>query len=157
MTDDILSKCRIAHLPVLTTDEIEDARFRGADRGWAALADLFDKYAEGENLSYAMVARRIDRPRSQVQRWMQGPYNMTLQSLGLLTEALDADLEVRVIPRCVNDRTNYHHPCEGFFVHTGFNELGGAAVLAKKALPKAKTQSRTTGCTVTTEWRERAE
>jgi transcriptional regulator with XRE-family HTH domain len=87
---------RIADLPPLTEEEREVAAFRVRDRIWAAIGDLFDRYREEEGLSFADLGRRIDRPRSQIQRWLRAPVNMTFASAGLLAEGLDADVVVRV-------------------------------------------------------------
>lgn len=113
----------LAQLPALDDDAREDAMFRAADRHWIALGLLFDRYAKEQDLTYAALGKRIKRSRSQVQRWLQSPANMTLASAGLLAEGLDAYLEVSVIPRgpIETNVRNYAHPCvraaEQFVVH----------------------------------------
>lgn len=111
MTEHYLTP-NLAELPSLDDDAIDDARFRGADRHWSSLGMLFDRYAKEQGLTYAALGKRIRRTRSQVQRWMQSPANMTLSSAGLLAEGLDADLEVVLVPRGPSlERENYAHPC----------------------------------------------
>lgn len=104
---------RIADLPPLTEEQVDDALFRIKDRLWALLGDYFDKHAETEQLSYADLARRIGRPRSQVQRWLASSHNMTVGSAGLLAEGLNADLEMLLRSKSYGRaRGNYAHPCE---------------------------------------------
>lgn len=104
---------RIADLPPLTEEQADDALFRIKDRLWAILGDYFDKHAETEQLSYADLARRIGRPRSQVQRWLASSHNMTVGSAGLLAEGLNADLDLLLKSRDHGHvYGNYAHPCE---------------------------------------------
>jgi transcriptional regulator with XRE-family HTH domain len=103
----------IASLMPLTDDERDDAEFRAKDRAWAALVERFEERRENEGLNYRQLGDRIGRSRKQVQRWLGSSFNMTLQSLGLLAEALDADLKITVTPRRQSDvRVNYTHPSE---------------------------------------------
>lgn len=104
----------LANLPPLTREEQDDACFRVRDRLWAEIGSLYDQYEEEQDLSYADVGRRISRSRSQVQRWLAAPMNMTLSSAGLLAEGLDADLLVLLQPRAAGEpmRANRIHPCE---------------------------------------------
>lgn len=107
------TKTKIADLPPLTQEESDDARFRGQDRGWAAVAGLFDHYAECESLTYQALGDRIKRSRAQVQRWLSSSSNMNINSLGLIAEGLDADLIIDVKPRAqVVAGTNRCHPCD---------------------------------------------
>lgn len=103
---------KIAELPKLDEDALDDAAFRAKDRGWASLARVFDDYRRTQGLSYAQVGRRIGRSRAQVQNWLGSPFNLTLKSLGLLSEALDADLIIDVRPRSTMRHSNYCHPIE---------------------------------------------
>jgi hypothetical protein len=99
-------------LPKLTEDEIDDAMFRIRDRIWAELADLYLRYNEESGLSYADVGRRIRRSRSQVQRWLGAPINMTLSSAGLLAEALAAEPDFKLRLKAGSHGANRAHPCE---------------------------------------------
>lgn len=82
----------------LTEDQIADARFRAKDRAWAAVAGLFDCKSEQDGLTYQTLADRVGRKKSQVHRWIDCSGNMTLESLGLLAEGLDADLTISLEP-----------------------------------------------------------
>lgn len=98
-------------LPALTEDEIDDALFRGRDRAWVAVAGLFDHKCESQKLTYQALGDRINRKKSQVHYWLSGAGNMTLKTMGLLAEGMDADLEIKLVPRCVEDFShNYCHP-----------------------------------------------
>lgn len=103
---------KIAELPKLTIEEAGDASFRLRDRLWASVGDLFDAKAEEEGLTFAAVGRRIGRSRSQVQRWLASPTNMTSASAGLLAEGLDAEFVIHLEPRSERGPSNYIHPCE---------------------------------------------
>lgn len=103
---------KIADLPPLTADQSGDASFRLRDRLWATVGDLFDAKVEDEGLTIAAVGRRIGRSRSQVQRWLASPTNMTSASAGLLAEGLDADFVIHLEPRTNVHSCNYIHPCE---------------------------------------------
>lgn len=103
---------KLAELPILDEDAVDDARARSADRHWAELGRLFDRYAKEQGLTYAALAKRIGRSRSQVQRWLSAPHNMTFSSAGLLAEGLNADVVVQITPRLPQDwKCNYAHPC----------------------------------------------
>lgn len=103
----------IADLPPLSEDERDDAAFRGRDRAWSAVAELFDHYRRTENLTYSALGQRINKSRSQVQRWISSPFGMNMASLGLLAEGLNADLDIRLTPRVsVCWGSNHHHPRE---------------------------------------------
>lgn len=103
----------IAGLPPLTDEERDDAAFRGKDRAWSAVAELFDHYRRTECLTYSALGQRISKSRSQVQRWISSPFGMNISSLGLLAEGLNADLDIRLTPRVpVCWSTNHHHPRE---------------------------------------------
>lgn len=106
-----MKPCPISDLPVLTEDEKDDAAFRIRDRLWAEIADLYDKYREENGLSFAVLGRRIGRSRSQVQRWLSAPMNMTLASAGLLVEGLNAEPDLCIRPRS-ESLSNRAHPCD---------------------------------------------
>lgn len=103
-----------AKLQPLSVDEIEDACFSGKDKAWVAVADLFDRKSEQKTITYKSLGDRIGKRRSQVHRWIDSSCNMTLQSLGLLAEGLDADLKIELCPRLNQSsaRNNYCHPAE---------------------------------------------
>lgn len=107
---------KLAKMHPLTHEEAEDAAFRVRDRLWAEIADLFDKLQEEHGLTYADLGRRIGRSRSQVQRWLDAPINMTMSSAGLLIEGLNADIEVRICER-LERLTNRAHPCDEAAAH----------------------------------------
>src|SRR5215208_1598850 len=100
----------MASLPPLEDDAQEDAAFRAKDRAWASLVRVFDRYNESECLTYVDLGRRIHRSRAHVQRWLASPFNLSLKSLGLLAEGLDADLVIEVRPRLKQMCPNYCHP-----------------------------------------------
>lgn len=107
------SLIKIADLPALSLGERDDAAFRAKDLAWSALARVFDHYAETQKLTYEKVGERIKRSKSHIQRWFASPFNMSLKSLGLLAEALNADLMISLIPRAQSARgKNYFHPLE---------------------------------------------
>ena len=109
-----------ADLPALTEDELDDATFRGRDRAWVALAGLFDELAEG-GLTYKALGDRLQRSKSQVQRWLACPQNMTLQSMSLLAEGLDADLTISLRRRLVEAIANQCHPAEAAKAYVDLN------------------------------------
>jgi hypothetical protein len=103
----------IKDLPPLTLEERDDASFRARDLGWSVLVDLFERYSQTESLSYQRLGDRIKRSRSHVQRWLSSPFNLSLGSLGLLAEGLNADLVIRLEPRSARSaRSNYCHPSD---------------------------------------------
>ena len=107
------TETKIAELPPLDEDQLDLACVRGPDRSWATLVKLFDRYHREQGLTYEALGKRIKRSRSHVQRWLAAPFNMSLKSLGLLAEGLDADLVIEVRPRVPEIRgTNYAHPSE---------------------------------------------
>ncbi|HEY7809349.1 MAG TPA: hypothetical protein VIA98_03105 [Allosphingosinicella sp.] len=102
---------KIAHLPVLSEEQRDDAALRAQDLAWSLLAGLFDQYAATQKLTYEKLGARIKRSKSHVQRWLSSPFNMSLKSLGLLAEALDAELVITLEPRSAK-RTSCGHPAE---------------------------------------------
>ncbi|MBL0967966.1 MAG: helix-turn-helix transcriptional regulator [Brevundimonas sp.] len=146
---------KIAELPVLTNDEMDDALFRVRDRLWASLGDLFDRQKEEQGLTYAELARRINRTRSQVQRWLGMSHNMTVASAGLLAEGMDADLEIVVTPRKFSAVIvgNYAHPCEDarmFVMATARAPIQANAVPALMTAASTKTSAKPAD--VASEW-----
>jgi transcriptional regulator with XRE-family HTH domain len=104
---------KIASLPVLSEEQRDDAALRAQDLAWSSLAGLFDDYAHSQKLTYEKLGARIRRSKSHVQRWLSSPFNMSLRSLGLLAEALDAELVIRLEPRGQRAaRKSYKHPAE---------------------------------------------
>ncbi|HEX8578492.1 MAG TPA: hypothetical protein VF655_02720, partial [Allosphingosinicella sp.] len=61
--------------------------------------------------TYEKLGARIKRSKSHVQRWLSSPFNMSLKSLGLLAEALDAELVITLEPRSAK-QTSCGHPGE---------------------------------------------
>lgn len=103
----------IIDLEPLSEDEIEDAEFRGKDRAWSSLVKLFEERRAGEGLTYEQLGARIGKPKTQVHRWISSPFKMTLRACGLLAEGLDADLEINVVPRGLENRCiNHLHPSD---------------------------------------------
>lgn len=101
------------HLPPLDEDERDDAEFRAKDRAWAALIEVFEDRKARDGLNYQILGDRIFRSRKQVQRWLSSSGNMTLGSIGLLAEGMDADLFIDVVKRvAVKPFTNHVHPSE---------------------------------------------
>lgn len=95
----------------LSEEQIADARFRAKDRAWLAVADLFDRESEECGLTYQQLADRIRRKKAQVHRWIDCSSNLTLESLGLLAEGLDADVVISLDPRRTSPlSSNYCHP-----------------------------------------------
>lgn len=103
---------KIRDLPVLSEAERDDAVFRARDLGWAALVRLFEQHVDQEKLSYQKLGDRIKRSRSHVQRWLSSPFNLSIGSLGLLAEGLNADLRITLEPRTMDAFKNYCHPSE---------------------------------------------
>lgn len=104
-----MTTSKVSELPALTQDEREVAAFRARDLLWAVIGDLFDRRQEEEGLTFAALGRRIGRSRTQVQKWLSSPHNMTMQSAGLLAEGLCADLMVQVEPRVHVAIHGYNH------------------------------------------------
>lgn len=103
----------VADLPPLTADERDDAAFRAKDLGWAALVRVYDEVSATQPMSYQKLGARIRRSRSHVQRWLSSPFNLSLSSLGLLAEGLNADLMISLRPRTgAGILTNFCHPSE---------------------------------------------
>jgi hypothetical protein len=125
---------KIADLPVLTQDERDDASMRAKDLGWAALVRLFEEHVVTEKLSYQTLGNRIKRSRSHVQRWLGSPFNLSLGSLGLIAEGLNADLMITLRPRTAAQRgRNYCHPSEA-----------AAGILIARNVPPVATTTSTT-------------
>ncbi|MBA4755872.1 MAG: hypothetical protein H2050_13680 [Sphingobium sp.] len=100
-------------LPPLDLDELEDAEFRGKDLGWSSLVAVYEDRKENDGLNYEKLGKRIKRSRAQVQRWLSSPVNLTLRTLGLLAEGMDADLTIHVTKRMTPPASaNYCHPSE---------------------------------------------
>lgn len=120
-----------ASLPALDEDELDDAEFRAKDRAWAALVQVYENRKDADKATYQMIGDRIGRSRTQVQRWMSSSVNMTLKSIGLLAEGLDADLVIDVRQRTTPLLcTNYVHPSEA-----------AKKYLAPRALKKVSTSN----------------
>jgi hypothetical protein len=104
---------KIADLPALTEEQRDDAAFRARDLGWSALVRAFDHRVSTERLTYQALGQRIKRSRSHVQRWLSSPFNLSLGSLGLLAEGLNADLVISLEPRVpIPLGKNSCHPSE---------------------------------------------
>ena len=102
-----------ASLPALDEDELEDAEFRAKDRAWAALIEVYEDRKSSDGLNYKLLGDRIGRSRKQVQRWLSSSVNMTLGSIGLLAEGMDADLDIRIYKRVhEHAQVNFAHPSE---------------------------------------------
>lgn len=99
-------------LPPLSEDELEDARFRGKDLGWSIIAAVYDECVLKGGITYQALGDRIGRSKQQVQKWIDGPQNMTLQSLSLLAEGMDADLKISVDRRPFTQLVNQCHPAD---------------------------------------------
>lgn len=109
-------------LPPLDQEDIEDAEFRAKDRAWSSLVRVFEAHRERDGLTFDQLGKRVDRERTQVHRWFSSPMKMTLRALGLLAEGLDADIEIRVIPRKPEARCpNHLHPSEAAQTMLKFN------------------------------------
>jgi hypothetical protein len=89
----------LAKLPALSREEQDDAAFRAQDLAWAAVVDAFIQRQENEELTYKGLGDRIERSKSQVQRWLSSAYGMNIRSLGLLAEGLNSDLVIELHPR----------------------------------------------------------
>jgi transcriptional regulator with XRE-family HTH domain len=97
----------------LTLDELDDAGFRARDLAWSVVLDEFTKQHEEIGLTYKALGDRIGRSKSQVQRWLASPFNMSIRSLGLLAEGLDVELLIELKDRSApQSRANYLHPAE---------------------------------------------
>lgn len=106
-----------ALLPILDEEEREDAEFRAKDRAWAALIDVFEDRKQLDGLNYQVLGDRIGRSRKQVQRWLASSVNMTLSSVGLLAEGMDADLFIDIRKRQAGPLLpNHVHPSEAVSV-----------------------------------------
>jgi hypothetical protein len=100
-------------LAPLGEDELDDAEYRAKDRAWAALVEVFEDRKTEDGLNYQLLGSRIGRSRKQVQRWLSSSVNMTLRSVGLLAEGMDADLIIQVRKReSVQLCPNYVHPSD---------------------------------------------
>ncbi|WP_169794985.1 helix-turn-helix domain-containing protein [Novosphingobium barchaimii] len=118
--------------PPLSPEDLDDACFRARDRAWAAVYGEFLDREEAEGLTYAALGERINKPRSQIHRWMSGPSNLSIASLGLLAEGMNADLEISLLPRSIPDAgRNHAHPLEDAV----------ATVISKKPLVFTNTSS----------------
>jgi hypothetical protein len=137
-----------ACLPALEEDELDDAEFRAKDRAWAALVNVYEERKEADGLNYQVLGDRIGRSRKQVQRWLSSSMNMTLRSIGLLAEGMDADLDIKVSKRLPCDpRTNYVHPSEAARSYIVFHNAAAPANYIAKPFSNAssfKAGSKTT-------------
>ncbi|WP_257554167.1 hypothetical protein [Sphingobium sp. CFD-2] len=125
-----------ACLPALEEDELDDAEFRAKDRAWAALVHVYEDRKECDGLNYQILGDRIGRSRKQVQRWLSSSMNMTLRSIGLLAEGMDADLDIQVRKRLACDpRANYVHPSEAARSWVTFHNSAAATNSTVKPCP----------------------
>lgn len=116
-------------LPILDEDERDDAEFRAKDRAWAALIDVFEDRKQDDGLNYQILGNRIGRSRKQVQRWLSSSVNMTLSSVGLLAEGMDADLLIDIRKRQLGPHLpNHVHPSEAARAWVKYN-TGSASVV----------------------------
>jgi transcriptional regulator with XRE-family HTH domain len=113
---------RIANMPKLSSDDLSDAGFRARDRAWSALADLFDQLQEEEHLTYEELGNRIGKKKSQVHKWLASPCNVTLQSLGLLAEGMNAELYIQLLRRLEHGNNEFHE-CESAALRNKFENF----------------------------------
>jgi len=133
-------------LPPLDEDELDDAEFRAKDRAWSALVAVFEDRKDCDGLNYQILGDRIGRSRKQVQRWLSSSVNMTLRSIGLLAEGMDADLDIRVQKRTHCDsRVNHVHPSEAANTWNVFNKSWRVAASGTTAGAKSDQPSTATG------------
>lgn len=111
-------KTLLADLPPLNEEAREDACFRAKDVAWAELAALFARYKDEEGLTYAQLGKRIGRSKQHVQRWLSSPFNLSIQSLGLLAEGMNAELSIHLCDRAKEAvGKNHCHPREDARAH----------------------------------------
>lgn len=70
----------------------------------------FAQEAAAGRITKAALARKLGKRPEQITRWFSGPSNWTLDTIGTLLLALDAELESKVV--FLRDRlpVNYAHP-----------------------------------------------
>lgn len=128
--DDTEQFSLFSDLPALTEEERDDARFRGKDLFWSRLVGLYDEIAETDaSLSYQTLGDRVGLSRSQVQRWLDSPQNMTLQSAALLAEGLDADFAFDIVRRHLAASSNECHPADAAAANAELRLYLGALAL----------------------------
>jgi transcriptional regulator with XRE-family HTH domain len=82
----------------LTAQELE--RFgtaRARDAAYDAVMTLWrDRKSKG--LTQKLLAEKIGRDRGWVSRYLRGPGNWTLKTLGAFAQGLDAEVEISIVP-----------------------------------------------------------
>jgi len=67
------------------------------DDVYDAILDEFLAQEEKKEISKAKLAARIERDPAQITRWLSGPRNFELETIGLLLTGMGRKLEVRVV------------------------------------------------------------
>lgn len=65
---------------------------------------------EAGRITRATLAKRIHKSAPQVTRWLSGPSNLTLNTIGLLLCGMGAEIEPRIIFHRDIRESNYAHP-----------------------------------------------
>ena len=94
------------------------------NRVFEDVVEAFAEEAAAGRITKAALARKLGKGPEQITRWFSGPSNWTLDTIGTLLLALEAELETNVVFLRDRPAVNYAHPL--------VEDLIGAAVRAKK-------------------------
>ena len=75
-----------------------------------AVLNAFLKMAEEEGITRSFVARRLNKPREQITRWLGGPGNWTLDTLTNLALAIGYRPRISLERLSSIRQPNAHHP-----------------------------------------------
>ena len=69
---------------------------RARDKAFAAIRDLW-RVRQSEGMTQADLAARLGRDTGWVSRKLSGPSNLTLRTFGDLADALDGEVEIKLV------------------------------------------------------------
>lgn len=86
----------------LPEEDLEDAEFRGKDLAWSQLVKFFNLKKERDGFTQRELAAKVGITEARVSQMLKAPFNMTLQTLGVLAEGMDLDLNIVLKERSGN-------------------------------------------------------
>ena len=79
------------------------------NRIYEAIIDLFVQQANGKGLTKKDIAEKLGKDPALVNRWLAAPSNWSLETVSDLLLAMDAEIDVVVVPFSQRTRPNYAH------------------------------------------------
>ncbi len=89
------------------------------NRVFEDVVEAFAQEAEAGRITKASLARKLGKGPEQITRWFSGPSNWTLDTIGTLLLALDAELETNVVFLRDRSPVNYAHPLVEHLIGAG--------------------------------------